>query len=205
VPCQTGPSPYFLILTSVIFFWTKYWQVVATDRALVVLRAGVMGKPKEVAQRLPRGATFGPLTGLWAQTQLLGTPAYVHKRFHKDAAEADALAPAGGGWAPPVDEVSAAAPAATPAGWYPDATDPSIQRYWDGTAWTEHTSPTGWSFVSAFQYVSCSERDMAPYRRRATNRDGEPAAGVAVRARPGPPPVSASGPPSVGAFTSRES
>ncbi len=120
VPCQTGPSPYFMLLTSLIFFWTKYWHVVATDRALVVLRAGMLGRPKAVAYRLPRTTTFGPLTGLWAKTQLLGTAAYVHKRFQKDAAAA-----------------------ATPAGWYPDATDPSIQRYWDGSAWTEHTSPTG--------------------------------------------------------------
>ncbi|THG30731.1 DUF2510 domain-containing protein [Naasia lichenicola] len=28
-----------------------------------------------------------------------------------------------------------------PAGWYPDNTDTSLQRYWDGTAWTQHTAP----------------------------------------------------------------
>jgi hypothetical protein len=27
-------------------------------------------------------------------------------------------------------------------GWYPDPTDQSGHRYWDGTSWTEHTSPT---------------------------------------------------------------
>lgn len=27
------------------------------------------------------------------------------------------------------------------AGWYPDPSDPSLQRYWDGTKWTEHTAP----------------------------------------------------------------
>ncbi|MGR4011002.1 DUF2510 domain-containing protein [Leucobacter sp. 1207-22] len=26
----------------------------------------------------------------------------------------------------------------TPAGWYPDPTNLSIERYWDGSAWTEH-------------------------------------------------------------------
>lgn len=27
-----------------------------------------------------------------------------------------------------------------PAGWYPDPQDSNRQRYWDGTAWTEHTA-----------------------------------------------------------------
>ena len=27
-----------------------------------------------------------------------------------------------------------------PAGWYPDPQDSSRQRYWNGTAWTEHTA-----------------------------------------------------------------
>lgn len=29
-----------------------------------------------------------------------------------------------------------------PPGWYPDPNAPG-SRYWDGTAWTEHTAPTG--------------------------------------------------------------
>lgn len=32
-------------------------------------------------------------------------------------------------------------PSATPAGWYPDYSDPTQQRYWDGAAWTTHTAP----------------------------------------------------------------
>jgi hypothetical protein len=28
-----------------------------------------------------------------------------------------------------------------PAGWYPDGSDTAMQRYWDGTAWTQHTAP----------------------------------------------------------------
>lgn len=31
-------------------------------------------------------------------------------------------------------------PSAVPAGWYPDKAA-GVQRYWDGTAWTEHTAP----------------------------------------------------------------
>lgn len=29
----------------------------------------------------------------------------------------------------------------TPAGWYPDPHDPSQQRYWDGSSWSEATQP----------------------------------------------------------------
>jgi hypothetical protein len=32
-------------------------------------------------------------------------------------------------------------PPTTPAGWYPDHSNPAIQRYWDGTTWTDHTAP----------------------------------------------------------------
>ncbi|WP_394855679.1 DUF2510 domain-containing protein [Rhodococcus globerulus] len=32
-------------------------------------------------------------------------------------------------------------PASVPAGWYPDANGAPAQRYWDGSAWTEHTAP----------------------------------------------------------------
>jgi uncharacterized RDD family membrane protein YckC len=31
--------------------------------------------------------------------------------------------------------------AGTPPGWYPDPSDASQQRYWDGVAWTEATAP----------------------------------------------------------------
>ncbi len=31
----------------------------------------------------------------------------------------------------------------TPAGWYPDPSQPGQQRYWDGSAWTAHSAPGG--------------------------------------------------------------
>ncbi|WP_081607516.1 DUF2510 domain-containing protein [Rhodococcus triatomae] len=32
-------------------------------------------------------------------------------------------------------------PPAVPAGWYPDPDTALLQRYWDGTSWTERTAP----------------------------------------------------------------
>lgn len=40
---------------------------------------------------------------------------------------------------PPV-AVPVSQPASPPAGWYPDPGRPGGQRYWDGSAWTEHTA-----------------------------------------------------------------
>lgn len=31
-------------------------------------------------------------------------------------------------------------PVQLPPGWLPDATDPKLLRYWDGTQWTEQTA-----------------------------------------------------------------
>jgi len=33
-----------------------------------------------------------------------------------------------------------AVPPSLPAGWYPDENDATLQRYYDGTAWTQHTA-----------------------------------------------------------------
>jgi hypothetical protein len=41
--------------------------------------------------------------------------------------------------APPV-AAQPAPPVSPPAGWYPDPGRPGGQRYWDGSAWTEHTA-----------------------------------------------------------------
>lgn len=57
------------------------------------------------------------------------------------------------------------APVSSPApGWYPDPTGPLQNRWWDGTAWTEHTqplpppaphtaAPTGWSTAGSHAAV----------------------------------------------------
>jgi hypothetical protein len=56
-----------------------------------------------------------------------------------------------------------------PAGWYADPEDPSQQRYWDGSAWTEHRTPAapqtspwgaepGWSPYASDQGLSFPQR-----------------------------------------------
>ena len=96
---QTGPSPYWVLLTTLIFFTVKRRIIVATDRAVVVVRAGTMSgtTAKEVLARLPRATRFGPVSGMWSKIVVNGEQQWVHKRFHGDVAAADAAA---GGAAP---------------------------------------------------------------------------------------------------------
>jgi hypothetical protein len=93
---QTGPSPYWALLTFIIFFAVKRRIIVVTDQAIVVVKAGSWTgtSAKEVLARLPRSTRFGPLSGLWARAELNGEKQWIHKRFHGDAARADAAAPA---------------------------------------------------------------------------------------------------------------
>lgn len=100
---QSGPSPWFAALS----FWITliaghYHVVVATDRAIVVLDSGKLtpAKPKGLRVRGPRNVHLGPCHGLWGEINL-DQRYYVHKRFHKDVAVADAaLAQASGGPGP---------------------------------------------------------------------------------------------------------
>lgn len=100
---QTGPSPYLAIVTYLIFFAVKRRIIVATDRAVVVVRAGAFTgtSAKEVLARLPRGTRIGPLSGLWAKTEVNGERQWIHKRFHGDIARADSVAVAGAAQASP--------------------------------------------------------------------------------------------------------
>jgi hypothetical protein len=93
---QAGPTPWLFVLSALLGFLMKYRVVVVTDRNVVLLRSTpwVPAKPKELVARLPRSTRFGPLSGVWAKIQLEGERYYVHKRFQKDAAAADAEAPA---------------------------------------------------------------------------------------------------------------
>jgi hypothetical protein len=94
---QTGPSPYLAIITYLIFFAVKRRIIVATDRGIVVVRAGAWSgtSAKEVLARLPRSTRIGPLSGLWAKAEINGEKQWIHKRFHGDIARADSVAVTG--------------------------------------------------------------------------------------------------------------
>jgi hypothetical protein len=91
---QTGPSPYFGLLSYLILFAVRRRIIVATDRSVLVLKAGSFAgtTAKEVLQRLPRTTQIGPVSGLWAKVHLGGEKMYIHKRFHQDVARADQVA-----------------------------------------------------------------------------------------------------------------
>jgi hypothetical protein len=91
---QGGPSPYWSFLTYLIYFAVKPRIIVVTNSRILVLPAGKMApsKPKagSTAAVLPRQTPLGPVSGLWSATNLNGEKLWVHKRFHKDIAAADA-------------------------------------------------------------------------------------------------------------------
>ncbi|MFJ2237058.1 hypothetical protein [Streptomyces sp. NPDC087859] len=72
--------------------------VLMTDRGVVVLEYGRFGgvKPTRMLARLPSGTGTGPLSGLWARTELAGERLWIHRRWHRDAAVPKA--PHVGGW-----------------------------------------------------------------------------------------------------------
>lgn len=91
--CQTGPSPWFFLVTYLTFFWIHYRVVAVTDDAIYVLRASKLtARPKEVITTLPRQTRLGPVSGLWGKTELMGERHWVHKRFHNEIAAIDAAA-----------------------------------------------------------------------------------------------------------------
>jgi hypothetical protein len=89
---QSGASPYFIFLSAwIVFLTAAYVSVVVTDRSIVVLRNGrwTGTKAKSLIARLPLQPIEAP-SGLWGKVRLGGTRYWVHKRFHKDVAAANA-------------------------------------------------------------------------------------------------------------------
>lgn len=96
IPAQTGPSPGWVLLLNQLLVFVRRRLIVATDRAVVVVRAGVvLGlSAKEVRARLPRTTPLGPLSGLWDAVHLDGERLWVLRPFHRDVERADQATPA---------------------------------------------------------------------------------------------------------------
>ena len=87
-------SQYWAILSFwIIILKNSYRAVIVTDRRIVVARSGRMAVTpvKEAVAEFPRATRIGPASGLWFKCEALGETLYIHKRFHKDIAAADAL------------------------------------------------------------------------------------------------------------------
>jgi hypothetical protein len=53
---QTGPSPWFALLTYLIFFWIRMYAIVVTDRRVVFVRCSIWTcGPRRVEDTPPRG------------------------------------------------------------------------------------------------------------------------------------------------------
>ena len=94
---QTTSQWWFLVTLWILILKNRYRAIIATDRRILVLDTGrwAMTKPKSVIRELPRATQIGPASGLWYRTDALGEKLYIHKRFHKDIAAADAARGAG--------------------------------------------------------------------------------------------------------------
>jgi hypothetical protein len=64
-----------------------------TDDAIYVLDSAASSggaRPKALVGTLPRTTRLGPVSGRWAELDLLDQRHWVHQRFHREIAEADA-------------------------------------------------------------------------------------------------------------------
>jgi hypothetical protein len=96
---QTMSQWMALISFWIIIFGNAYRVVVVTDRRILVCQTKRFQTTAitQVEREVPRSTQIGPAHGLWYQTAVLGQKLYIHKRFAKDVAAADAAL----GQAPP--------------------------------------------------------------------------------------------------------
>ena len=93
IVCQTGPNPWFFLLTYLVYFWIQYRIVVVTDTPSTCCGpARARSGRRRCVATLPRQTRLGPVSGLWAKIELLGERLWVNKRFQKEIEAADAAA-----------------------------------------------------------------------------------------------------------------
>jgi hypothetical protein len=91
---QAAPSFFYFIVTYLtgLTFRNKYRCVVVTPEVIYVLDSTKWSggaKPQALVGQMPRRSRLGPVSGRWAEVQLLGERHWVHKRFHGQVAAAD--------------------------------------------------------------------------------------------------------------------
>jgi hypothetical protein len=91
---QAAPNFWYFIVTYLtgLMLWNKYRCVAVTADAIYVLdstkRSGG-AKPQALVGQMPRKTRLGPVSGRWAEVDLLGERHWVHKRFHDQIRAAD--------------------------------------------------------------------------------------------------------------------
>jgi hypothetical protein len=91
----------------------------------------------------------------------------------------------------------------TPAGWYPDPDGSAGQRYWDGSAWTEHRAPAAPPPPEPIGRVGAHRRPEAGDEPEATAQFepgptasvSQPTTPVVLPPEPAPPPAEPTPPP----------
>jgi len=95
---QAAPNfGYFLVsyATGLTMFWIKYRCVAVTQDGIYVLDSSKTSggaRPRAMVGTLPRDTRLGPVSGRWAEVDLLGERNWVHQRFHPEIVAADAEA-----------------------------------------------------------------------------------------------------------------
>jgi hypothetical protein len=92
---QTAPHFFVFVvnyLTGLALHWIKYRCVAVTQDAIYVLESHKLSggrNPQRLIGTLPRRTELGPVSGRWGRMNLLGERCWVHKRFHRQIADAD--------------------------------------------------------------------------------------------------------------------
>ena len=99
---QTGPTPWFFLLTWLIAFWIRYWGLVLTDRRLVFVKcSSFTGGPRSVDHSVPRDQVKVleyKRPGVWGKLVLQTGPETLKINVHRISRDdADAFVQALGG------------------------------------------------------------------------------------------------------------
>jgi hypothetical protein len=89
-------SPYWALLSYwIVLFKNAYRVVIVTDKRILVCKSGRLTTTpvNDIVGEFPRSTKIGPASGVWYKCDTLGDRLYIHKRYHKDVAAADAVVP----------------------------------------------------------------------------------------------------------------